>query len=67
MTTLTISIPDSAKSKVSELVEKLGGKVVETGSVRDSVLKDLEESFCQVKGMKEGRMPKLSLREALRG
>jgi len=34
MTPLTISIPDSAKSKVSELVEKLGGKVVETGSVR---------------------------------
>lgn len=68
MTTLTVNIPSSAQEKIAKLVKSLGGEVVRVAEPKELLpIEELEQGFCEVKAIREGRMPKLSLKDALRG
>lgn len=68
MTTLTVNIPSSAQEKIAKFVKSLGGEVVSVAEPKNQLpIEELEEGLCEVKAIREGRMPKLSLKEALRG
>ena len=43
MITLTIEIPEKVKKKLSDLVEQLGGKVIDSNSKEDSKLQSNEK------------------------
>ena len=69
MTTLTINIPDSDTSLISQLVEELGGEVVsviEPEILSKNALDELREGLCEVKAIRQGKLLKISLKEALR-
>lgn len=68
MTTLTVNIPSSAKEKIAKFVKSLGGEVLSVAETKELLpIEELEQGFCEVKAIREGRMPKLSLKDALRG
>lgn len=68
MTTLTVNIPSSAKEKIAKFVKSLGGEVLSVAETKEPLpIEELEQGFCEVKAIREGRMPKLSLKDALRG
>lgn len=67
MTTLPVNIPSSAQEKIAKLVISLSGEIVRVTEPKDLLpIEELEEGFCEVKAIREGRVPKLSLKEALR-
>jgi len=73
MTTLTIEIPEKVERTLSDLVEQLGGKVLNRDSGKKSnkavkkkqILDGLEESVKWVKLHQEGKVEAKSVQELL--
>ena len=73
MTTLTIEIPEKVEKTLADLVEQLGGRVLDAGTnkklskmaKKKQILDDLEESVKWVKLYQEGKVEAKSIEELL--
>ncbi|EHQ28405.1 hypothetical protein [Mucilaginibacter paludis] len=73
MTTLTITIPDNAKTKLSKFVKELGGEiVVDSESVsgklvikKAKLLADIQTGLNEVKAIREGKLKPLTMDDLL--
>ncbi len=74
MTTLTIEIPDKVEKTISDLVEQLGGKVIDTKADADrgklsrkekKFLKDFEEAIEFVNLHQQGKVKAKTIEELL--
>lgn len=71
MTTLTITIPDNAKSKLSNFVKELGGEIVTKEkkqlTKKHKLLKEIELGLKEVKAIRDGKLQPLSMDDLLNG
>ncbi len=68
MTTFTVNVPGKVKNKLARLIKEPGGEIIhisETDNQKEVLLNGIEESLDQVKLIREGKSPHLSLKEAL--
>lgn len=68
MTTFTVNVPGKAKNKLAKFIKELGGEIIhitEPDNRKGALLNGLEESLNQVKQIREGKLPRLSLKESL--
>ncbi|MFA5245189.1 MAG: hypothetical protein WC380_07795 [Pedobacter sp.] len=67
MTTLTVKVPNSAEERIKKYILRIGGEVT---VVQDEAgllpIEEVEKSFQEVKKIREGKLPKISLKDALR-
>jgi len=61
--TVQIEIPKRKESLVLPLLKALGVKII--AEPKEDIIAELEESLREVKAMREGKIPKISLEEAL--
>ena len=67
MTTLTTKIPSSAKERIRKYILSLGGEVLSINEQNDLLpIEEIEKGFKEVKKIREGKLPKISLKDALR-
>ena len=62
--TLHIEIPKRKESLVIPLLKALGVRII--SEPKEDILSGLEQSLKEVKAMREGKIPEISLEEALR-
>lgn len=75
MATLTIKIPENAKSRLSELVKELGGEILSVSKKdhlkkvkeSDPVLDEIKEGLREVRAMREGKIESLSMSDLRSG
>ncbi len=67
MTTLTVKVPNSAEERIKKYILRIGGEVT---VIQDEAgllpIEEVEKSFQEVKKIREGKLPKISLKDALR-
>jgi hypothetical protein len=67
MTTLITKIPSSAKERIRKYILSLGGEVLSINEQNDLLpIEEIEKGFKEVKKIREGKLPKISLKDALR-
>ena len=69
MTTLTINIPDTVTEEITEAIKRLGGQIVAINENSHEItpIEELEQGLKEVVAIRDGKLPKLSLKQALRG
>ena len=69
MTTLTINVPDTVTEEITKVIKRLGGEVLTIKEKAHEItpIEELEQGLNEVAAIREGKLPKLSLKEALRG
>lgn len=75
MTTLTVSIPDNAKTKLSKFVKELGGEIMPGSNVSPSktetkkakLLNEIKEGLKEVKAIRDGKLQPLTMADLLNG
>lgn len=66
MTTLTADIPASAEERIKKYILRYGGKVTLVNETAGTLpIEEIEESLKEVKKIREGKLPKLSLKDVL--
>lgn len=67
MTTLTVKIPDSAEDRIKKYILRLGGEVTFVHDNEEMLpIEEIEKSLKEVRKIREGKLPKVSLKDALR-
>lgn len=67
MTTLTAKIPKSAQERIRKYILSVGGEVVSVSEQDDLLpIEEIEKSLKEVKKIRQGKLPKISLKDALR-
>ena len=69
MTTLTINIPDTVTEEITKVIKRFGGQIVAINENSHEItpIAELEQGFKEVVAIRDGKLPKLSLKQALRG
>jgi cysteine synthase len=68
MTTLTINVPDTVTEELTKVIKSFGGEIIRIKeTTRDTTpIEELEQGLNEVMDIRDGRLPKLSLKQALR-
>lgn len=67
MTTLTVKVPNSAEERIKKYILRIGGEVTLVQDDPELLpIEEIEKSFKEVKKIREGKLPKISLKDALR-
>ncbi|MFM6975744.1 MAG: hypothetical protein ACKOW2_02695 [Sphingobacteriaceae bacterium] len=67
MTTLTAKIPNSAEERIKKYILRMGGEVTFVDEKSALLpIEEIENGFKEVKKIREGKLPKISLKDALR-
>jgi hypothetical protein len=69
MTTLIINIPDTATEEITKVIRRFGGDIVAIKETTRDItpIEELVQGLNEVIAIREGTLPKLSLKQALRG
>jgi hypothetical protein len=69
MTTLTINIPDTVTEEITKVIKRFGGEIVAVNETTHGItpIEELEQGLNEVVAIRKGELPKLSLKQALRG
>lgn len=72
MTTITIQVPEKAKSKLSAIVKELGGEIISISSdkvpsKKAKLLKELQEGLKEVKAIRDGKKRPFTMSDLLNG
>jgi hypothetical protein len=72
MTTITIQVPEKAKSKLSAIVKELGGEIISISSDKEpskkaKLLKELQEGLKEVKEIRDGKKKPFTMSDLLNG
>ena len=72
MTTMTIQVPEKAKSKLSAFVKELNGEIISVSSdkkvsKRAKLLNEIQEGLNDVKEIREGKAKSYSMSDLLNG
>ena len=67
MTILTVKVPNSAEERIKKYILRIGGEVTLVQDDPELLpIEEIEKSFKEVKKIREGKLPKISLKDALR-
>ena len=67
MTILTVKIPNSAEERIKKYILRIGGEVTFIQDDSELIpIEEIEKSLQEVKKIREGKLPKISLKDALR-
>jgi hypothetical protein len=67
MTTLTVKIPNSAEERIKKYILRFGGEITfVTEKAGLLPIEEIEKSLKEVKKIRQGKLPKISLKDALR-
>ncbi len=72
MTTITIQVPENAKSKLSAIVKELGGEIISISSDKSALkkakaLNDIRQGLEEVKAIREGKSKAYSMSDLFDG
>lgn len=69
MATLTINVPDTVTEEITKVIRRFGGEIIAIKETAREItpIEELEQGLNEVAAIREGKLPKLSLKEALRG
>ena len=72
MTTITIQLPEKAKSKLSAIVKELGGEIISISSDKTSakkakLLDEIKEGLKEVKEIRKGEIKSYSMSDLFDG
>lgn len=67
MITLTIKVPNSAEERIKNYIMRIGGEVTVVQDDSELLpIEEIEKSLNEVKKIREGKLPKISPKDALR-
>ncbi len=72
MTTITIQVPEKAKSKLSAIVKELGGEIISISSDKEvskkaKLLNEIREGLKEVREVREGKTNSYTMSDLLNG
>ncbi len=72
MTTITIQVPEKAKSKLSAIVKELGGEIIsvspdKAASKKAKLLNEIKEGLKEVKEIRDGKAKSYSMSDLFHG
>lgn len=72
MTTITIQVPEKAKSRLSAIVKELGGEIIsvspdKTATKKTKLLNEIKEGLKEVKEIRDGKAKSYSMSDLFDG